>query len=122
MDASTPAASGNATAFIDSITQTDGKITSITKKTIPAASTSTAGIVKIGTTANDAAAGNHNHDSTYSYTHLSDYDFTDTQPLSKYVTFDKSKPVGAPKEEWYNGFISSHSNYHASYIINGHTN
>ena len=64
---------------------------------------------------------NHNHDSTYSYRHLTDYDFTDTQPLSKYVTFDKSKPVGAPKEEWYNGFISSHSNYHASYIINGHT-
>lgn len=121
MDASTPAASGNATAFIDSITQTDGKITSITKKNIPAASTSTAGIIKIGTTANDAAAGNHNHDSIYSYIHLTDYDFTDTRPLSKYVTFDKSKPVGAPREEWYNGFISSHSNYHASYIINGHT-
>ena len=65
MDASTPAASGNATAFIDSLTQTDGKITSITKKTIPTASTSTAGIIKIGTTANDAAAGNHNHDTLY---------------------------------------------------------
>ena len=61
MDASTPAADGNATAFIDSITQTDGKITSITKKNIPTASTSTPGIIKIGTTANDAAAGNHTH-------------------------------------------------------------
>jgi len=61
MDATTPAASGNATAFIDGLTQTDGKITSITKKNIPTASTSTAGIIKIGTTANDAAAGNHTH-------------------------------------------------------------
>lgn len=58
MDATTPTASGNATAFIDSITQTDGKITSITKKNIPVASTSTAGIIKIGTAATDAMAGN----------------------------------------------------------------
>jgi len=69
----------------------------------------------------EVSVNGHTHDDRYSYNHLSDYDFTDTQPLSKYVTFDKSRPVGAPKEEWYNGFISSHSNYHASYIINGHT-
>lgn len=89
-----------------------------------------AGVIKAGTALGGAAykaenyyaLSSHNHDSTYSYTHLTDYDFTDTRPLSKYVTFDKYKPVGAPKEEWYNGFISSHSNYHASYIINGHTN
>lgn len=89
-----------------------------------------AGVITAGTALGGAAykaenyyaLSSHNHDSTYSYTHLSDYDFTDTRPLSKYVTFDKSRPVGAPKEEWYNGFISSHSNYHASYIINGHTN
>lgn len=48
MDASTPAASGNATAFIDSITQTDGKITSITKKNIPTVSSSTAGLAPKG--------------------------------------------------------------------------
>ena len=58
MDATTPTASGDATAFIDSITQTDGKITSITKKNIPTASTSTAGIIKIGTAATNAMAGN----------------------------------------------------------------
>ena len=89
-----------------------------------------AGVIKAGTALGGAAykaenyyaLSGHNHDSTYSYIHLTDYDFTDTQPLSKYVTFDKSRPIGAPKEEWYNGFISSHSNYHASYIINGHTN
>ena len=49
MDATTPAASGNATAFIDSITQTDGKITSITKKNIPTISSSTAGLAPKGT-------------------------------------------------------------------------
>lgn len=48
MDASTPAASGNATAFIDSITQTDGKITSITKKNIPTVSKDTAGLAPKG--------------------------------------------------------------------------
>ena len=48
MDATTPAASGNATAFIDSITQTDGKITSITKKNIPTVSSSTAGLAPKG--------------------------------------------------------------------------
>lgn len=48
MDATTPAASGNATAFIDSITQTDGKITSITKKNIPVVSKDTAGLAPKG--------------------------------------------------------------------------
>lgn len=48
MDATTPNASGNATAFIDNITQTDGKITSITKKNIPTVSSSTAGLAPQG--------------------------------------------------------------------------
>ena len=48
MDATTPNASGNATAFIDSITQTDGKITSITKKNIPTVSKDTAGLAPKG--------------------------------------------------------------------------
>ena len=61
MDATTPSASGTATSFITSITQTDGRITDISKKTIPDASTSTKGIVKLGTTSSTAAAGNHTH-------------------------------------------------------------
>lgn len=32
---------------------------------MPTASTTTAGIIQIGTDASSAAAGNHNHDSTY---------------------------------------------------------
>jgi len=65
-----------------------------------------------------AATSGHNHDGTYSYIHLTDYSFTTTKPLSKYVTFDKNSPDGAPTSDWYNGFISSHGNYLASYIIN----
>lgn len=52
--------------------------------------------------------------------HLTSYSFTTTQPLSKYITFDQSNPNGAPTNAWYNGFISAHSNYLASYIINAH--
>jgi hypothetical protein len=49
MDYTSPSANGNATSFIDTVTQTNGKI-SATKKTIPSASTSTAGLVKLGAT------------------------------------------------------------------------
>jgi hypothetical protein len=49
LDFTDPSASGNATAFIDTISQTDGKITA-TKKNIPTASTSAAGIVKLNDT------------------------------------------------------------------------
>lgn len=49
MDFSSPSASGNTTSFIDTVSQTNGKITA-TKKTIPSASTSTAGITKLGVT------------------------------------------------------------------------
>lgn len=44
----------------------------------------------------------------------------DTNKDSKYVTFDQSSPVGAPAADWFNGFISTHSNYLSSYIINQH--
>lgn len=47
MDFSSPSASGNTTSFIDTVSQTNGKITA-TKKTIPGGSSSTAGIVKLG--------------------------------------------------------------------------
>ena len=60
-----PTASGNTTTFIATLSQkSDGQIV-LTKKTIPNASTSTAGIVQLGTGATNAAAGNHDHDSTY---------------------------------------------------------
>ena len=60
-------------------------------------------------------------DSTnFSSNHLTDYSFTATQPKSSYVTFDKNSPSGAPDNGWYNGFISSHNNYLASYLINKH--
>lgn len=53
LKATDPTASGNAVSFIDTISQTDGKITA-TKKTIPGASASTAGITTLG--ANGGAA------------------------------------------------------------------
>ncbi|MBQ6503090.1 MAG: hypothetical protein IJI57_04155 [Flexilinea sp.] len=58
--------------------------------------------------------------STSTNLHKSSYSFTTTQPLSKYVTFDQSAPSGGPTNGWYNGFVSSHSNYLASYIVNLH--
>jgi len=62
---SDPSASGTSTTFIKMISQaSNGKI-SVTKANLPTASTSVAGIIKIGTTANDAAAGDHNHNSVY---------------------------------------------------------
>lgn len=55
------AASTTSTTFIDTISQNSlGKITA-TKKTLPTASTTTAGIVKLGTGDNDAATGSHVH-------------------------------------------------------------
>lgn len=62
LDFSDPTASGTSTSFIATVSQTDGLITA-TKKNLPTASTSTAGIIKIGTGASDAAAGNHSHSS-----------------------------------------------------------
>lgn len=67
----------------------------------------------IGTTSTTAAAGDHEH-------HLTSYSFTATQPMSRYVSFDQNSPSGAPEAAWFNGFISSHNNYVASYIINRH--
>ena len=58
--------------------------------------------------------------STTTNLHLTSYSFTATKPLSKYVTFDQSNPSGGPENAWFNGFISSHSSYLASYIINKH--
>ena len=58
MTVGAPSASGNATAFITSVSQgADGKI-SASKATVPNASTSTAGITKYGTAANTALQGN----------------------------------------------------------------
>jgi hypothetical protein len=45
--------------------QVSGTDRTVTIPALPEASTSTAGIIKIGTSKDDAAAGNHNHDSTY---------------------------------------------------------
>ena len=63
-----------------------GHITGMTSATVkipalPTSSTSTAGIIKIGTTASDAAAGNHTH---------SEY-LTSHQSLSNYVTTGDSR-------------------------------
>jgi hypothetical protein len=60
MDFSSPtAASTTSTTFIDTVSQTNGKITA-TKKTLPSASTSVAGIVKLtnstSSTSTDTAA------------------------------------------------------------------
>lgn len=60
-----PTASGTSTSFIKTISQDANGVITAAKASLPTASTSTAGIIKIGTTANDAAAGNHNHNSAY---------------------------------------------------------
>ena len=62
----------------------------------------------------------HNHDSLYHAIHTNSWDFSTKQPLSKWVTFDQSAPTGGPDSSWYNGFVSSHNNYLASFIINKH--
>ena len=49
------------TTFIDTISQNANGVITATKKNLPTASTSTAGIIKIGTTETTAAAGNHTH-------------------------------------------------------------
>ena len=49
LDVSAPSASGTGTAFITSVSQTNGKI-SATKASLPTASSSTAGITKLGAT------------------------------------------------------------------------
>ena len=60
-----PSASGTATSFITSVSQdSKGQITAA-KASLPTASTTTAGIIQIGSGSSDAAAGNHNHNSTY---------------------------------------------------------
>lgn len=50
-----------ATSFIDTISQNTNGVITATKKSLPTASTSVAGIIKIGTDATTAAAGNHTH-------------------------------------------------------------
>lgn len=50
-----------ATSFIDTISQNTNGVITATKKSLPTASTSVAGIIKIGTDATMAAAGNHTH-------------------------------------------------------------
>lgn len=54
LDVSAPSASGTTTSFIDSVSQTNGKI-SATKKTITSASTSAAGIVKLNDAVNSTS-------------------------------------------------------------------
>lgn len=63
-----------ATQFISTLSQKSNGQIVFTKRTFPSASTTTAGIIKIGTTANDAAAGNHTHSDYALSTHThSDY-------------------------------------------------
>lgn len=66
-----------------------------------------------------AASSDHNHNGTYSYKHQDSWNFK-TAHSSHYVTFDQDSPVGAPDTNWYNGFVTTHSNYLSSYIINVH--
>ena len=54
------AASTTSTTFIDTISQNANGVISATKKTLPTASTEVAGIIKIGTGATDAMAGDTN--------------------------------------------------------------
>ena len=56
----------------------------------------------------------------FSANHQNTWSFTNKQPLSPYVTFDQQQPSGGPGGDWYNGFVSSHQDYLASYLINEH--
>ena len=55
------ASTTTSTTFIDTVSQDTNGVITATKKTLPTASTSTAGIIKIGTSSTTAAAGNHTH-------------------------------------------------------------
>ena len=55
------ASTTTSTTFIDTVSQDTKGVITATKKTLPTASTSTAGIIKIGTSSTTAAAGNHTH-------------------------------------------------------------
>lgn len=57
---SDPTASGNTTSFIDTISQNTNGVITATKKTIPAASDNTAGIMKLGASGGAATYG-HTH-------------------------------------------------------------
>ena len=61
---SDPTASGTATSFISTISQNANGEISATKASLPTASTSTAGIVQLGSGASNAATGNHTHTTT----------------------------------------------------------
>ena len=72
------------------------------------------------------ALTSHNHDTIYSAIHQTSWSWAEngTKPLSKYVTFDTQSASGnaiqAPSAGWYNGFVTSHNNYLASFILNAH--
>lgn len=53
-----------------------------------------------------------------SYGHYTSWDFTKAYS-SQYVTFDASSPSGGPGG-WINAFVSTHSNYLSSFIVNVH--
>ena len=57
---SSPTASSTATAFIDTISQNTNGVITATKKNLPTASSTVAGITKVGASGG-AAAYNHNH-------------------------------------------------------------
>ena len=81
---------------------------------------------KLYSNGTEVSVNGHNHDSAYSAIHQTSWDWASdgTKPLSKYVTFDanivKGNAEKAPEAGWYNGFVTSHDNYLASFILNKH--
>ena len=59
------------------------------------------------------------HASSFSLCHNSSWNYNESHS-SNWVTFDAHQATGAPSSSWYNGFVTTHSNYLSSYIVNEH--
>lgn len=110
------AASTTSTTFIDTISQDTQGVITATKKTLPTASTSVAGIIKIGTTENDAAKGNHTHNYLANTNKGSK-----TQPI--YITSNAAATCEYMFPIYYDNLtLSSTAPEPGAYCVNGQTN
>lgn len=110
------AASTTSTTFIDTISQDTQGVITATKKTLPTASTSVAGIIKIGTTANDAAKGNHTHNYLANTNKGSK-----TQPI--YITGNAAATCEYMFPIYYDNLtLSNTAPEPGAYCVNGQTN
>lgn len=65
----------------------------------------------------------HNHNGVYMYAHSpngGDFNDLTTTKNSNHVAFNANNITDAPDTAWYNGLVTTHSNYLSSYIVNKH--